>query len=107
MIRIAKNTIDDVLSWNKLLVGINSSAIGALFFKLTSLENNIIHLSVNIATNSFLLSLFSLLIFHTVLINHRNNNNNDVLPLIYSFVFIIGWVSLIIGFCSLVWPFTI
>jgi len=95
MFNIKKNTIDDYLGWNKLIVGINSSAILAIFFK-DSLINQ-----YQYAAYCFICSLLSILLFSLALIEHRNSKT-DILNKKYSSLFVVSWASFLIAFVLLI-----
>ena len=95
MLEIKKNTIDDYLGWNKLLVGVNSSAIIAIFFKSTT------NYEYHYAAYSFIVSLIFTLLFSLALIEHKNSTN-DTLNNKYSFLYVISWSTFLLAFILLI-----
>jgi uncharacterized membrane protein len=101
MIIVTNKTIDDYLSWNKIILGVNSAVLTAIFFKVGIDDQSPSFYSI--AAGLFLVSMFALFIFHTGLIEHKNTLS-DKLEHKSSWTIIVGWATFYLGFVALMFP---
>lgn len=105
-INIKQKYIPDLLEWNKLIIGINSTALIALLFKTSGTFSD----SLKIVAIAFVISLITSLIVQVgIFINpndNNNNNNSDDNEIKLSKLIIYGitieWLLFVVGFVSIV-----
>ncbi|WP_168016998.1 hypothetical protein [Halomonas salinarum] len=99
MIDIRQEDVKDYLDWTKLLITINSAAVGTLLVKFDASSPP--SLPIQIGAVCFLLSLVALLVSYTGLVEHqRESQERTNWKTSGSLMF--SWATFLAGFGSLV-----